>query len=103
MIACVSCTCGFADNLIRTRLDKYGYGEALSIPIIKGKEKTGSFLNTLPQVYEELTMLRNYLRTASKYAIVIGYDEYGMRWVDLANGKAIFNNVDLERILENFA
>lgn len=102
MIACVSCTCGFADNLIRTRLDKYGYRDALSVPIIKGKEKTKSFLNTLPQQHEDLTLLRNHLQGASKYAVVIGYSDDGMKWVDLANGKAIFNNVDLERILEHF-
>jgi hypothetical protein len=48
-------------------------------------------------------MLREHLRTASKYAVVIGYNEDAMRWVDLANGKAIVNNVDLEKILEYFA
>lgn len=48
-------------------------------------------------------MLRSYLNGASKYAVVIGYDDDAMRWVDLANGKAIVNNVDLEKILEYFA
>lgn len=72
------------------------------MPITKGKEKTGSFLNTIPQ-HPEIDMLRNHIRNSSKYAVVIGYDDEAARWVDLANGKAIFNNVDLERILENFA
>lgn len=101
-IACISCTCGSVDNLIRGRLDQFGYRDALSIPITRGKEKSKSFLNTLPQ-HPDLDMLRNHLRTASKFAVVIGYNDDGMKWVDLANGKAIFNNVDLEKILEYFA
>lgn len=100
-LACVSCTCGFADSLIRTRLNTYGYKNAFSIPIVKGKEKTKSFLNTLPQ-HEDLSMLRNFLKNASKYAVVIGYNDEGMRWVDLSTGKAIYNNVDLEMIISHF-
>lgn len=100
-IACVSCTCGFADSLIRTRLNKFGYGQAFSVPIIKGKEKTKKFLNTIPQ-HEDIVLLRNLLEHASKYAVVIGYDDDGAKWVDLSTGKAIFNNVDLEKILEHF-
>ena len=101
-IACISCTCGSVDSLIRGRLGQFGYRDALSIPITRGKEKSKSFLNTLPQ-HPELDTLRSYLNGASKYAVVIGYDGNGMRWVDLANGKAIVNNVDLENILRYFA
>lgn len=102
-IACISCTCGSVDRLIRSRLDQFGYRDALTIPIVRGKDKSKSFLNTLPQQHDALDMLREHLRTASKYAVVIGYNEDAMRWVDLANGKAIVNNVDLEKILEYFA
>lgn len=101
-IACISCTCGSVDRLIRSRLDQFGYRDALSIPITRGKDKSKSFLNTIPQ-HDGVDMLRNYLNGASKYAVVIGYDDDAMRWVDLANGKAIVNNVDLEKILEYFA
>ena len=101
-IACISCTCGSVDRLIRSRLDQFGYRDALTIPITRGKDKSKSFLNTIPQ-HDEVDMLRSYLNGASKYAVVIGYDDDAMRWVDLANGKAIVNNVDLENILEYFA
>lgn len=101
-IACISCTCGSVDRLIRSRLDQFGYRDALTIPITRGKDKSKSFLNTIPQ-HDEVDMLRSYLNGASKYAVVIGYDDDAMRWVDLANGKAIVNNVDLEKILEYFA
>lgn len=102
MIACVACNCGSSDKLIRTRLDFLHYRDFLSIPITKGKEKSISVLNTLPQS-AGIEMLRNYIKNCSKYAVVIGYKEGESRWVDLANGKAVVNNIDLGKILEDFA
>lgn len=102
MIACVACQCGSSDNLVRTRLERYHYRDFLTVPIIKGKEKSLSKLNTLPQC-DEIQMLRNHIQNASKWAVVIGYDESGCKWTDLANGKAIVNNVELELIIKHFA
>lgn len=102
MIACVACQCGSSDSLIRTKLERYGYADFLRVPIVKGKEKSFSKLNTLPQ-FEELQLLRNHIKNASKFAVVIGYDDNRCKWVDLANGKAIINNVDLELIIQHFA
>lgn len=102
MIACISCTCGFTDSLIRTRLDSLGYKGAFSVPIVKGKEKSNSLINTLPQ-HDQVDMLRNHLKNASKFAVVIGYDDDAMRWVDLANGNGVVNNIDLEHTLGRFA
>lgn len=102
MIACVACQCGSSDNLVRTRLERYHYRDFLTVPIIKGKEKSLSKLNTLPQC-DEIQMLRNHIQNASKWAVVIGYDENGCKWTDLANGKAIVNNVELELIISHFA
>lgn len=102
MIACVACQCGSSDSLIRTRLERYGYAGFLRVPIIKGKDKSLSKLDTLPQ-YDEVQMLRTHIKNASKYAVVIGYDGARCKWVDLANGKALVNNVDLELIISNFA
>lgn len=102
MIACVACQCGSSDSLIRTKLERYGYADFLRVPIIKGKEKSLSKLNTLPQ-FEEIEILRNHINAASKWAVVIGYDDQKCKWTDLANGKAIVNNVDLELIISHFA
>lgn len=102
MIVAIACHCGNSDNLIRTRLERYGYRDFLSIPIIKGKEKSLSKINTLPK-YPEIDMLREHLRNASKWAVIIGYDGEMCRWTDLANGKAIKNNIDLELIISHFA
>lgn len=101
-LMCVACTCGSVDALIRTRLDRCGYSDFLTIPIARGKAKSKSALSTLPQL-PELTMLLDHLDEASKYAVVVGYTDDAMRWVDLANGKAFMNNVDLENLVEHFA
>lgn len=102
MLCCVACQCGSSDKLIRTRLDFCGYRDFLSIPITKGKEKSISVLNSIPQI-DAVVMLKNYIKNCSKYAVVLGYDDEGNgRWVDLANGKAIVNNIDLKNILAYF-
>lgn len=102
MLCCVACQCGSSDKLIRTRLDFFGYRDFLSIPITKGKEKSLSVLNSIPRS-DAAEMLKQYIRGCSKYAVVLGYDDDGNgRWVDLANGKAIVNNIDLKNILTYF-
>lgn len=98
----VACQCGSSDSLVRTRLERYHYKDFLTIPIVKGKDKSLSVLNTIPQ-FEEIQLLRNHLKDASKWAVVIGYNDDMCRWVDLAYGKAIKNNVDLQLLLEHFA
>lgn len=102
MITCVACQCGSSDGLIRSRLSKYQYSGALTVDIVKGKEKSFSKLNTLPQ-FPDIEMLRNYIRNCTKYAVVIGYDDDMCRWVDLASGKAALNDVELKNILSHFA
>lgn len=101
-LVCVACQCGSSDSLIRTRLERYGYRDFLAIPITKGKEKSLSKLNTLPRC-DEVEMLKNHIKNASKFAVVVGYKDSACKWTDLANGKAIKNNVDLELIIRYFA
>lgn len=103
MLCCVACQCGSSDKLIRTRLEFCGYGDPLGVSIIKGKEKSISVLNSIPQI-DAVVMLKNYIKNCSKYAVVLGYDDEGNgRWVDMANGKAVMNNIDLKNILSDFA
>ena len=102
MIACVACTCGSVDKLIRGKLEFFGYRDFLTIPITRGKEKAKSVLNTLPQS-DGIAMLRNHLDGCSKFAVIIGYDGNDCRWVDIANGKAVQNNIELEMLLDRFA
>lgn len=102
MLKVVTCQCGSADSLVRTRLGVYRYKDALTIPIVKGKSRAKSELNSIPQ-FEQIKTLREYIENVSKFAVVIGYDNEMCRWVDLANGKAVYNNIELENILGRFA
>ena len=102
MIACVACTCGSVDKLIRGKLEFFGYRDFLTIPIVRGKDKSKSALNSLPQS-DGIEMLRAHLDKCSKFAVVIGYDDNDCRWVDIANGKAVQNNIELEMLLNRFA
>lgn len=102
MITCVACTCGSVDKLIRGKLEFYGYRDFLTVPITRGKEKAKSAINSIPQ-HPAIDMLRSHLDKCSKFAVVIGYDQGDCRWVDLSNGKAVQNNIELEAIIERFA
>lgn len=102
MLKVVSCQCGSSDNLIRGKMAKFHCDQALTIPIAKGKERSLSVLNTLPQ-FPEVAELRPYIEAHSKWAIIIGYDDERMKWVDLANGSYLKNDVDAELLLTHFA
>lgn len=102
MIAAVACQCGSSDTIVRAKLSKFGYVHAMDIPIIKGKEKSLSKLNTLPK-FPELQQLRNHIELQSKWAVIIGYDDKRLRWVDLVNGTYLKNDVDAELLVRHFA
>ena len=102
MLKVVSCQSGSSDTLIRGKMAKFHCAQALTIPITKGKEQSLAALNTLPQ-FPEVAELRPYIQANSKWAIIIGYDNERMRWVDLANGSYLKNDVDAELLLQHFA
>lgn len=101
MVTACACMCGSSDHLVRSRISKHNRKVALGVSIPKGKEKCYSFLNTLPQ-FPEIQEMKNHIAANSKWAIVIGFDDQMMRWVDLANGKYVKNDVDLELLLQHF-
>ena len=96
MLAVVACQCGSSDTLVRAKLAKFGYAHSMDIPIVKGREKSYSKLNTLPQ-FPEVKELRAYIQGVTKWAIIIGYDNERMRWVDVKN------DVDAELLIQHFA
>lgn len=100
-IACLACQCGGADNWIRSKLKKFGFKHALLIPITKGKEKSLRIVSTFPQT-QETTDLAAHIRSASKFAIIVGTDGECLRWVDIVNGTYIKNDVDAEFIIRDF-
>lgn len=101
MITVVSCQCGSSDSLVRNFLHSVNYPEWMSIPINKGKEKSLSVVNQLPPIPEK-EMLKSFLKNASKWAVIIGYNETEMRWSDIAhNGPKSY--IEAEFVVKNFS
>ena len=101
MIFVTACYCSSSDTLIRNFLYGVGYEEWMSIPIVKGKEKSLNAISILPN-YPEVEILGNYLRNSSKWAVILGYNENGCRWADIAHS-ANKSRIDAELIVKTFA
>lgn len=101
MIGVISCACGSSESLARNFLKSAGYTDWLSVPIRQGKEKSLSFLNQLPPVPEK-EMLANFLRNASKWVVIVGYDETGCRWSDIAHN-APKSTIEAEFLVKNYS
>ena len=101
MIAVCTCMCGSVESLARDFLKSAGYQDWLSIPIHKGKEKSISLLNQLPPVPEK-EMLKNFLDNASKWVVIIGYDDQNMKWSDIVHNSAK-SRIEAEFIVKNFS
>lgn len=98
-----TCLCGGAESLLRSRVRKYNRQLAMSLPQIpKGREKSLALVSTLPQT-QSTSDLAAHIRANSKWAVVICTTPDGdVRWVDLANGKFVKNDVDLELMIKHF-
>lgn len=81
----IACMCGSSDSVVRNFLHSVGYPGWNSIPLVKGKEKSLSALNELPP-FPERDMLESFLKSASKWAVIVGYNDEAMRWSDIAHG-----------------
>ena len=101
MIKVIACHCGSSDSLARNFLKSVGYSEWLNIPIEKGKERSMSALNYLPPVPEK-EMLKNFLKSASKWVVIIGYTDKEMKWSDIAhNGPK--SKIEAEFVVKKFS
>lgn len=87
MITICTCLCGGSESLVRNFLHSVNYPDWMSVSIHQGKEKSLAVLNRLPDTPEK-DMLRSLLSNASKWAVIIGYDEASMRWSDIAHNGA---------------
>ena len=101
MILCCTCQCGAVDSMARNFLKSAGYQDWLSIPIARGKEKSLSLLNQIPPT-DEKEMLRSFLKNASKWVVIIGYDQENCRWSDIAhNGPK--SRIEAEFVVKAFS
>lgn len=84
MIIVLTCMCGGVENLSRRVLKRSGHPDYMKVPIYKGREKSLSALNNIPQ-FDDLGALRSYLKSHTRYAIVLGYDDKGCKWANAAS------------------
>lgn len=99
-LAVIACMCGSSDSLVRNFLHSVGYPEWNSIPVTRGKEKSLAVLNQFPPSSDK-EMLNNLLKNASKWAVIIGYNEDGMKWSDIShNGPK--SRIEAEFVVRNF-
>ena len=101
MIAVVTCNCGSTEQLARRFLERVGYKDWLTIPVVKGKEKSRALIASLPR-YDEVSMLDNYIKNASKWVVIIGWNENGCRWSDLTYSPTK-SEVEAKLVVETFA
>lgn len=101
MILVVTCACGSSESMARGFLQKAGYQDWLSTNIYRGKDKSIKALGLVPR-YPEVEMLENYLKNASKWVVILGWNENGCRWADIAHN-ATKSRIDAELIINTFA
>lgn len=100
-IACVACTCGSSDRLVRGFLKDNNYPDWLGIPVVKGKDKSLSLIRTLPN-FPERQAAAEYVQKSSKWALIIGYNDNGLRFADIAHYNAK-NRIDAKHIIDTFS
>lgn len=101
MLGVITCHCSSSESLARNFLKSVGYPGWMDITIYRGKEKSLSILNQLPPTPEK-EMLKNFLSNASKWVVIIGYDENGMKWSDIShNGPK--SRIEAEFVVKNFS
>ena len=61
--------------------------------------RTGS-LNQLPPTPEK-EMLRSFLKDASKWVVIVGYDQENMRWSDIAHNSPK-STIEAEFVVQRF-
>ena len=99
-LAIVACQCGSSDSLVRNFLHSVGYPDWKSIPMARGKEKSLAVVSQLPPAPEK-EMLQHFLKDASKWAIIIGYDQESMKWSDIAHSGPR-SRIEAEFVVKNF-
>lgn len=100
-IAVVACLCGSSESLARNFLKSVNYPGWMDIKVNKGKEKSLSVLNQLPPAPER-EMLENFLKSASKWVVIIGYNQNSMKWSDIShNGPK--SSIEAEFVVKNYS
>lgn len=101
MIVVVTCQCGSVEQKARGFLKRVGYNDWINIPVHKGREKSKKAIQYIPK-FPEIEMLENFLNNASKWVVILGYDDKECRWSDIAHG-GLKAEIDAEFVVKRFA
>lgn len=101
MLLVLTCQCGSVDQKARGFLKRAGYAGWMDIPVHKGKDRSRKELQYLPK-FPEVEMLNSFLDRASKWVVILGYDDHECRWSDISHG-GLKSEVDAEFIVKQFA
>lgn len=105
MLIAAICNCSGSETQVRSVFKKKGLANWLEIPVFKGRDGIPVMFNYLPPEVREadcIQALARSLKNRSSYAVIIGYDENGVRWSDVRNGD-LASRLDAEIIVEQFA
>lgn len=100
-ISVITCRCGSTESMARNFLRSVGYSDWMNIPVHQGKENSLAVLNRLPPAPEK-EMLHSLLKGASKWVVIIGYDQESMKWSDIShNGPK--SRIEAEFVVKKFS
>lgn len=99
-LAVIACMCGSSESVARNFLKSVNYPGWMDIPVVRGKEKSLSIVNQLPPAPEK-EMLRSLLINASKWVVIIGYNQDSVRWSDISHGGSK-SHIEAEFVVRNF-
>lgn len=99
-IAVITCRCGSTESAARNFLRSVDYANWMNIPIHQGKENSLAVLNQLPPTPEK-EMLQSLLKNASKWIVIIGYNQDSMKWSDISHSGPK-SHIEAEYVVKTF-
>lgn len=104
MLICLRCDCGGSEGLIRRALQRGNVDNWLNHPIYVGKERSLEVLSNpnLPQDDIEIRSLKRFIKSTSKFAVILGIKGDKLRWANLSDGSPSAR-LDAEVIVDKLA
>lgn len=87
MLVGLVCSCANVETMVRSAFKNAGKPDWVSRMIYHGKTGAEVWWRQLPDEYknEDTELLKYYIDTHSKYAIIFGADDNGTMWGDIAD------------------
>lgn len=105
MLKLIACSCGGVEPLLKQLLQECNTPGWMEIPVHMGKEHSQTILSYFPNAVKEsldYRALTQFIENASRYAVVIGYDDKRFYWENVAS-KAPVEVARAKAIIKEFA